>query len=113
MHRPRAASKMLGIEPVGETNRQRFATLVHWAYGTGWGAARGLLGAIGLSGPAAAAAHFSTVWGTELVVLPALKVAPPATEWGPEEVAIDAWHHLVYALATSVAYELLDRGPET
>ena len=26
---------------------------------------------------------------------------------GPEEIAIDAFHHTVYAMATGVAYELL------
>lgn len=57
------------------------------------------------SAPADAA---SEVYGTEQVMLPALDGAPPATEWGAEEVAIDAWHHLVYGLATGAAYELLD-----
>jgi hypothetical protein len=42
-------------------------------------------------------------------MLPVLDVAPPLTEWGAQEVAIDAFHHLVYA-ATSVAYSLLDRA---
>jgi hypothetical protein len=27
--------------------------------------------------------------------------------WGKEEVAIDGFHHLVYAMATGVTYELL------
>jgi hypothetical protein len=31
------------------------------------------------------------------------------TEWGMEEIAIDALHHLVYATATGMAYFLLDR----
>src|SRR5919107_513268 len=38
-----------------------------------------------------------------------LGVAPPFWEWGAKEVAIDAFHHLVYASATGVAYTLLDR----
>jgi len=42
-------------------------------------------------------------------MLPALGVAPPLTEWGAEEVAVDALHHLVYAGATGIAYLLLDR----
>ena len=43
-------------------------------------------------------------------MLPVLDVAPPLTEWGAQEVAIDAFHHLVYAAATSVAFSLLDRA---
>ncbi len=49
------------------------------------------------------------VWGSVQVMLPALGVTPPLTEWGAKEVAIDALHHLVYAGATGVAYSLLDR----
>jgi hypothetical protein len=44
------------------------------------------------------------------VILPALDVAPPVTMWGGREVAIHAWHHLVYVVATGVAYEMLERA---
>jgi hypothetical protein len=104
-----AAAKVLGVRPVDEKAEERFSNIVHWGYGTAWGGVRGLLAAVGLSGPAATAAHLAAVWGTEQVMLPALDVTPPLTEWGAEEVAIDALHHLVYAAATGVAYSLLDR----
>lgn len=104
-----AAGKVLGVEPKDERGEARFATLVHWGYGTGWGAVRGLVGAAGLKGPAAAAAHFGAVWGSEQVMLPTLGVAPPFWTWGAKEVGIDAFHHLVYAAATSAAYAALDR----
>lgn len=42
-------------------------------------------------------------------MLTTLDVAPPLTEWGAKEVAIDALHHVVYAGATGIAYSLLDR----
>jgi hypothetical protein len=103
-----AATKVLGVEPRGEKEEARFSTLVHWGYGTSRGAARGLIGAAGLSGIEAEAAHFGAVWGTEQVALPALGVAPPFWRWGAKEVAIDAFHHLVYASATGAAYALLD-----
>lgn len=102
-----AAAKVLGVEPKGDREKARFATVVHWGYGTGWGAVRGLLGAVGMKGPAAAGAHFAAVWGSELVMLPALDVAPPITEWSAAEVGVDAAHHLVYAVATSLAYAFL------
>jgi len=104
-----AAAKVLGVEPVDEASEARFSNLVHWGYGIMWGGARGLLAAAGISGPAAAAAHFGAVWGSEQVMLPALDVTPPLTEWGTQEIAIDALHHLVYATATGMAYSLLDR----
>ena len=104
-----AAAKVLGVEPVDEEARARFSNLVHWGYGTAWGGARGLVAAAGLSGPGATAVHLGMLWGSEQVMLPALKVAPPLTEWGAKEIAVDALHHMVYAAATGAAYSLLDR----
>ncbi|MGI8774135.1 MAG: hypothetical protein ACR2KQ_03815 [Actinomycetota bacterium] len=104
-----AAEKVLGVEPTGEDEKERFSNLVHFGYGAGWGAARGVIGYAGVRGPAAAGAHLAAVWGSELVMLPALDVAPPATKWGAKEVGIDWFHHAVYAAATSMAYEWLDR----
>jgi hypothetical protein len=104
-----AAAKVLGVQPIDEEAQARFSNLVHWGYGTGWGGVRGLIAAAGFSGPAATATHLAAVWGSEQVMLPALGVTPPLTQWGKEEVAIDALHHAVYAAATSIAYSLLDR----
>jgi hypothetical protein len=104
-----AAAKVLGVEPKGQGEEARFSSIVHWGYGTSWGAVRGLIGVAGLRGLRANAAHLGAVWGTEQAMLPALGVAPPFWEWGAKEVAIDAFHHLVYAGATGAAYALLDR----
>ncbi len=104
-----AAAKVLGVEPVDEEAQARFSNLVHWGYGTAWGGVRGLVAAAGLSGARATAVHLGMVWGSEQVMLPALGVAPPLTEWGAKEIAVDALHHLVYAVATGAAYSLLDR----
>src|SRR5215210_9462375 len=79
-----AAAKVLGVESKGEMEEARFSTLVHWGYGTSWGAMRGLIGAAGLSGMRAGVAHLGAVWGTEQVMLPALGVAPPFWEWEPK-----------------------------
>ena len=105
----KAAEKALGIkEFTNEESEKRFSSLVHWGYGTGWGVARGVMRAVGIPPRLATAGHFASVWGSSLVTLPVLDVAPPVTMWGKEEVAIDVWHHIVYALATAVAYEALD-----
>ncbi len=105
-----AAAKVLGVEPTGKAEKARFATVVHWAYGTSWGVLRGLLGAAGLKGPAAGGAHFVAVWGNGLVMLPRLGVAPPLGEWGAKALATDAFHHLVYAAGTSLVFSALDRS---
>lgn len=107
----RAAERVLGIERFATPAAEyRFSTLVHWGYGTGWGVARGLLGAFGVHGAVATPVHLAGMWGSAVVMLPALGVAPPVTRWGNQEVGIDLFHHLVYACATSVTYELLARG---
>ena len=103
-----AAAKVLGIQPRDPAGKARFSNVVHWAYGTGWGAVRGLIGAAGFSGPAATGAHFAAIWPSALVGLPALGVAPPPWKWGATELGVDAMHHLVYVTATSVAYAALD-----
>ena len=35
--------------------------------------------------------------------------APPAWEWGAQDIAVDALHHVVYLAATDIAYAALDR----
>lgn len=105
-----AAAKVLGVEPVDEASEARFSNMVHWGYGISWGSVRGLLAATGISGPRATAAHFAAVWGSEQVMLPVLEVSPPLWKFGAKEAAIDAFHHLVYAAATGIAYSLLDHA---
>src|SRR3954453_20443839 len=105
-----AAAKVLGIkEFTDERARSRFSNLVHWGYGTGWGLPRALLGLNGRGPARATALHLAALWGSEQVMLPALSVAPPITLWGREEIAIDGFHHAVYALSTAAAYEALKR----
>ena len=105
----RATAKVLGIKEFeDDIAAARFNDLSHWGYGTVWGVVRGLLGATGLSPKAATATHGAAVWGSAAVTLPALEVAPPFVFWGRKEVAIDLWHHAVYATATGLAYKLID-----
>lgn len=100
---------MLGVEPTGDAEKARLSNVVHWAYGTTGGAVRGLVGVVGLTGPAAAGAHFAAVWGSGLALLPALGMAPPVREWGVKALLTDACHHLVYAAGAGLVYGALDR----
>jgi hypothetical protein len=104
-----AAAKVLHIKEFpSEDAKNKFSNAVHWSYGTAWGVNRALLSRF-MSPRVAATAHLGALWMSEQVMLPALEVAPPVTMWGGKEVAIDAWHHLVYAAATTAAYETIDR----
>jgi hypothetical protein len=102
---------MLGIKEFeNDIARARFNDLSHWGYGTGWGVLRGLLAATGMSPLAATAAHGAAIYGAAQVTLPALDIAPPVLFWPKEEIAIDAFHHVVYAAVTGAAYELIGNG---
>lgn len=102
-----AAQKVTGVEGFeSDEARERANTFVHWAYGTGWGAARGVLGTF-LGPNAADAAFFALFYGSEHVMMPALDIAPPATQWGAKAVATDLTHHTVYGTATNIAYRWL------
>lgn len=101
---------LLGVEALDEKHKTRLTTLTHWGYGTSLGVARGVLALTGLSGPNAAGAFFGVAWAGELVMLPAVNAAPLPTQWSAESFAVGGVHHLVYALATSGTYDLLDRG---
>jgi hypothetical protein len=102
------ARRALGVERFESPRAEaRFATLAHWAFGAGWGAAHGVLRAVGLGPRAATAAHYAALWGSGLVVLPSHDVVPPIFLRGRGEIAAEIWHNLLYAAATSAAFELL------
>src|ERR687895_858465 len=106
----RATAKVLGIKEFEDgVAAARFNDLSHWGYGTGWGVVRGLLAATGMSPRGATAAHGAAIYGAAQITLPALEIAPPVVFWPKEEIAIDAFHHAVYAAATGLAYALVDR----
>src|SRR5215216_3583102 len=105
----RATAKVLGIKEFeDDLAHARFSDLSHWGYGTGWGVLRGLLGATGMPARTATALHGGAIYGAAQVTLPALEIAPPAIFWPKQEIAIDAFHHTVYAVATGLAYQLID-----
>ena len=107
-----ATEKVLGVEPKGEQEEQRLNQTVHFAYGTAWGVPRALLAVFGLSPVTATAAHFAAVQGASMAMLPGLDIAPPPHKWGLKEIALESFHHLVYAVATGLTLGFLDRRSE-
>lgn len=103
----KAAEKVLDLKPETKAAERQLSNAVHWGYGAAWGALRGALDVIGVRGTLASALHFGAIWGSGLVMLPTLRLTPPATEWKPEDLAIDGTHHAVYAIATGIAYDAL------
>ncbi len=104
----KVASEITGIKPANAAQKQKVAQEIHWAYGTAWGLARGLIALTGLKKLPAALVHFSAVWGASMIMLPKFKVAPPVTKEKPGAIAIDGLHHAVYALTAGLVYDALD-----
>jgi hypothetical protein len=106
----KVAKETTGIKPANKEQIEKVTQEIHWAYGTSWGIARGIIGLTGLKGLPATLLHFGAIWGTSMIMLPAFKAAPPVTEEDPKLIAIDGLHHAVYALAAGFAYDALDAG---
>jgi hypothetical protein len=104
----KAAEKVLAIQPRDARAEERLTNVVHFAYGTGWGAVRGLLAQLGFGRRLSTHAHLLMVWGAGLAMLPALELAPPVTKWSKKQVGRDLLHHCVYAWATGLVYDWLD-----
>lgn len=105
-----AAGAVLGVKPVDDAAAGRFGNVVHWGYGAGWGAVRGLLAAVGLRRPAVGGVvHFGLVWGSEQAVLPATGAGKPVWSYGGAAAVTDGLHHAIYAAVTSWAFAWLDR----
>jgi hypothetical protein len=82
--------------------------VMHWSYGTGWGAAYGIVAcSISPRTIRSGVAFGTVVWGASLVELPAMKLAPPPWEYPPQELALDLSYHLVYGVVTAVALAAL------
>ncbi|MDB5024371.1 MAG: hypothetical protein JWP78_2126 [Mucilaginibacter sp.] len=106
----KVAEQVINVKPVTEGSKQKVSQRIHWAYGTSWGITRGLIALTGLRGLPAIAAHFAAIWGTAIFMLPAYKAGPKITEEDTKTIAIDAMHHAVYAVATGLTFDSLDRG---
>ncbi|GAA4307663.1 hypothetical protein GCM10023149_01270 [Mucilaginibacter gynuensis] len=106
----KVVSETVDVKPVSEEQKEKVSQEIHWAYGTAWGVTRGLISLTGLKGLPATLVHFAAIWGTALVVLPKYKAAPPINEEEPKAIAIDAFHHAIYATAAGLAFDALDAG---
>ncbi len=103
----KAVKKALHID-AEPGNKEDFSNEVHWVYGTSWGIARGLLSLAGLTGFAASAVHMAALWGTAITIEPQLEIAPPVTEWEPKDIAVDIFHHAVYAIVAGLVFDAID-----
>lgn len=86
--------------------------VVHWAYGTAWGAAYGI-GHTSLPLPTTAGGVLfgTVVWGFgSVAMLPAMQLSPPVWQRPPTGTAYEVGYHLVYGLAAALTYRALTPG---
>lgn len=93
---------------VPEERMEQLNNVMHVLYGTSWGAVYGI---------AQESLHLPTarhgllfgalVWGTSLVELPAMKLAPPVWENSPSTLLPDVGFHLVYGSAVAGVHRAL------
>jgi len=103
----KAVSKVFGIEAKSDKDKEKLSNIIHWVYGSSWGIPRGLLAEFGANGAAGTGAHFASVWGTEVVMLPSLGVAEPITKWGPKAIGQDMLFHAIYAITVGLVADAL------
>lgn len=104
----KVAEQVTDVKPFTEESTRKVSQEIHWTYGTCWGIVRGLIACTGLRGLPAIAAHFSAIWATSLVMLPAFEAGPKITEEDGKTIAVDAMHHAVYATAAGLVYDAID-----
>lgn len=103
-----AVKKVLGVQPTDEDHKKSLTSMIHLTYGTVWGLARALIKTTtGLKTWQADIAHLGAVWGTALIMLPSLKVAPPVKQWGWKEIVKDGILHAVYSIAAGFVFDKL------
>ncbi len=83
---------------------------MHIVYGLSWGIPYGIAsGSHRRPAPfvRSGAAFGLAVWGASQVELPAMKLAPPPWEYSPSSLATDVGFHMVYGMASALAFRAL------
>jgi hypothetical protein len=94
---------------VPEERMEQLNNVMHWAYGTSWGALYGIAAGSRRPSPLRGGLLFALgVWGASLVELPAMGLAPPVWEYEPKDLAPDLGFHLVYGVAVATAFKIVE-----
>jgi len=106
----KVAEETIAVKPASAKEKEQLSEELHWAYGTSWGVARGLISLSGLKGLPATLVHFAAIWGSSMIMLPKFNAAPPVYKEDAKAIAIDGFHHAVYAITAGLVYDTLDAG---
>jgi hypothetical protein len=79
--------------------------VMHWAYGTGWGAVYGLLaGTRGRSTLAGGLGFGTAVWAASYLQLVPMGLYEPPWKYPPTDLAFDLSYHLAYGAGTAIGF---------
>lgn len=98
-------ARLLGRDDPADV--ERLSPIAHWTHGATMGAARGLLGSIGLRGPAGTAAFFAVLWSGDALLYKSLGIADWPWRWTARDLATDVGHKAIYAAITGLVYDKL------
>jgi hypothetical protein len=100
-------SKVVGIKPTDAEHERRLSIMAHWGYGSTWGLSLAAMRALGVRRVPAIGALLAGQLGVEMIVMPAVDLFPPPTQWGSRAVVSSVYQHAIYALAAVTAFEWL------
>ena len=85
-------------------------SVMHWGYGTSWGALYGLIQRAA-PGPAVRSGTLfgAGVWAMSYLTLVPMGIYEPPWKYQPQELALDLSYHLAYGAGVGAGYGLLDR----
>ena len=83
--------------------------VMHWGYGTTWGAVYGLIAGSRRSTLGGGLAFGLAVWASSYAQLVPMGIYQPPWTYEPEELALDVSYHLVYGGATALAFAVVSR----
>lgn len=96
--------------PISADHIPAVTNVMHWAYGTGWGAVYGLLaGTRGTSTVRHGVAFGLGVWAMSYVELVPIGLYELPWTYPPQDIALEISYHVAYGAGTSVAYAVLAR----
>ena len=84
--------------------------VMHWAYGTGWGAIYGLVeGTFGGRSLRQGALFGAGVWAMSYVQLVPMGIYQLPWKYPPKSIAMELGYHLVYGIGVAGGHRLVDR----
>lgn len=83
--------------------------VMHWGYGTSWGALYGVLQGTSRGPALRRGLVFGTgVWAMSYVMLVPMGLYEPPWKYSPKELALDVSYHLAYGAGVGAGYGLVD-----